>query len=348
MAKWGQAVFDAFDVASAATIDLTDVEDPLVRITGTTGITAITMNPNQLLIAIFVGALTVTHNGTTLNLPGATNWTTAANIGAILSADDSANVRVLPFPQAVVPIAAGGTGATSAATAFSNLKQGATTAATGVVELATDAETVTGTDTARATTPSNITARLAAPGAIGGTTPAAVTCTTLTANGNVTLGDAAGDTVVMNAKSITKPNAPLVLAYNSATDSAATGDGTLVTVDLDTEIYDRGSDFASDTYTAAVTGPHSVGGQVRVNPLTVSTHSTLVQVVTSNRNYRVYNDTAVKTAETIPLSSVGIADMDAGDTLVVQVTVSGGTKTVDIIGGAGTTLFTWLAVQLVG
>lgn len=69
--------------------------------------------------------------------------------------------------------------------------------AKGVVELATDAETVTGTDTARATTPANITARLAAPGTIGGTTPGAATFTTLTATtvnafttgGNITLAE---------------------------------------------------------------------------------------------------------------------------------------------------------------
>lgn len=51
---------------------------------------------------------------------------------------------------------------------------------TGTVELATDAETVTGSATDKVTTPANITARLAAPGAIGGTTPAAGTFTTLT------------------------------------------------------------------------------------------------------------------------------------------------------------------------
>ena len=50
----------------------------------------------------------------------------------------------------------------------------------GRVELATDAETVTGTDTARATTPANITAKMAAPGTIGGTTPAAGTFTAVT------------------------------------------------------------------------------------------------------------------------------------------------------------------------
>src|SRR3990167_2209921 len=58
----------------------------------------------------------------------------------------------------------------------------ATTDYSGKVELATDAETVTGTDTARATTPANITAKMAAPGAIGGTTPSTATFTTVTIN----------------------------------------------------------------------------------------------------------------------------------------------------------------------
>tara|TARA_R100001443_G_scaffold49057_1_gene61432 strand:+ start:208 stop:1866 length:1659 start_codon:yes stop_codon:yes gene_type:complete len=67
----------------------------------------------------------------------------------------------------------------------------ASASAAGLVELATDAETVTGTDTARATTPANITAKMAAPGAIGGTTAAAANFTTVGTTGNVTLGDAA-------------------------------------------------------------------------------------------------------------------------------------------------------------
>jgi hypothetical protein len=61
--------------------------------------------------------------------------------------------------------------------------------AKGVVELATNAETVTGTDTARATTPANITAKMAAPGAIGGTTPSTATFTTVTINTGITLAE---------------------------------------------------------------------------------------------------------------------------------------------------------------
>lgn len=53
----------------------------------------------------------------------------------------------------------GGGGGATYALSFANLKQDATTSATGVVELATDAETKTGTDTVRAITPSNLTAK---------------------------------------------------------------------------------------------------------------------------------------------------------------------------------------------
>lgn len=47
----------------------------------------------------------------------------------------------------------------NAATAFSNLKQASTTSATGVVELATNAETQTGTDTTRCVTPDDLTSK---------------------------------------------------------------------------------------------------------------------------------------------------------------------------------------------
>lgn len=55
-----------------------------------------------------------------------------------------------------LPIADGGTGASTALAAFDNLKQAASDTYTGVVELATDSETQTGTDTTRALTPANL------------------------------------------------------------------------------------------------------------------------------------------------------------------------------------------------
>lgn len=95
----------------------------------------------------------------------------------------------------------------------------ASTTVKGKVELATDAETVTGTDAVRAVTPAGLTARLAAPGAIGGTTPAAGTFTALTATTGAvtaTLGNlatsAAGAGLLLNPTTATGAAAsPVVL-----------------------------------------------------------------------------------------------------------------------------------------
>jgi hypothetical protein len=74
------------------------------------------------------------------------------------------------------------TGVVSVDTDVTDIVAAGTDLAAGKLELATDAETVTGSDTARATTPANITAKMAAPGAIGGTTPSTGVFTTLTVN----------------------------------------------------------------------------------------------------------------------------------------------------------------------
>jgi len=72
-----------------------------------------------------------------------------------------------------------GTDAARAVTPASLSARSATEARSGLAELATDVETVAGADTARVVTPAALTARLASPGAIGGTTPGAVTATSI-------------------------------------------------------------------------------------------------------------------------------------------------------------------------
>jgi hypothetical protein len=64
--------------------------------------------------------------------------------------------RIVDLPT--IAIDGGGTGATTAATAFDALKQASTESYTGVVELATTTEASTGTDTSRAVTAAGLTA----------------------------------------------------------------------------------------------------------------------------------------------------------------------------------------------
>lgn len=96
----------------------------------------------------------------------------------------------------------------------------ATTTVEGKVRLATDAEAVTGSLTTNvAINPGSLTARLAAPGPIGGTTPAAGDFTTLDSTGAIT----AGTTLTATLGDITATNGDLVLGTAGNKVSIATG-----------------------------------------------------------------------------------------------------------------------------
>jgi hypothetical protein len=73
-------------IASASTINLNTATGNRVHITGTTAITAVTLTRGPRTV-IFDGILTLTHNATTNNLPGAANITTAAGDRAIYESD---------------------------------------------------------------------------------------------------------------------------------------------------------------------------------------------------------------------------------------------------------------------
>lgn len=166
------------DLASASTCDIGAQLSTKLRITGTNGIASFGTNYRGPILLRFAGAVTLTYNATTLRSPGGANYTTTANEvmmawpiasvsgtfdgwqAATLGGGAVSGVAAITSGSITgitdLAIADGGTGASTAATAFSNLKQAATTSATGVVELATDAEAMAGTDTTRAVTPSNL------------------------------------------------------------------------------------------------------------------------------------------------------------------------------------------------
>jgi hypothetical protein len=81
-----------------------------------------------------------------------------------LSTDTSGSISLTTQVTGTLPVANGGTGQTTAAAAFDALKQSATDSYTGVVELATNAEALTGTDTTRPVTPASMRAGFSASG----------------------------------------------------------------------------------------------------------------------------------------------------------------------------------------
>lgn len=74
------------NIASASTINLDTATGNRVHITGTTTITAVTLTRGPRTL-IFDGALTLTHNATTNNLPGGANIITAAGDRAVYESD---------------------------------------------------------------------------------------------------------------------------------------------------------------------------------------------------------------------------------------------------------------------
>lgn len=96
------------DIASAATTDLGAVEGLMHDITGTTTITGFgTVRAGILKVLKFEGALTLTHNSTSLILPGGANVTTADGDIAIMFSEGSGNWRCLGYlPAATAPVAA--------------------------------------------------------------------------------------------------------------------------------------------------------------------------------------------------------------------------------------------------
>jgi hypothetical protein len=130
-------------IASATTTDIGAATGQYFDISGTTTITGLgTITAGAQRVAQFDGILTLTHNGTSLILPGAANITTAAGDTAGFVSLGSGNWACEWYTAASGQALVGASAAS--------------TTVAGIVELATTAETETGTDTTRAVTPDGL------------------------------------------------------------------------------------------------------------------------------------------------------------------------------------------------
>lgn len=123
-------------IASASTINLNTATGNRVHITGTTAITAVTLTRGPRTV-IFDGILTLTHNATTNNLPGAANITTAAGDRAIYEGDGTTVYCV-----SYIRVATTGTGSTVLSTSPTLVTPALGTPASGILSSCT----VDGTD----------------------------------------------------------------------------------------------------------------------------------------------------------------------------------------------------------
>jgi len=130
---------------------------------------------------------------------------------------------------------------------------------------------------------------------------------------------------------ITKPNQPAFLVRPASTQSNIALN-TANTVVFGTEIFDQNADFASNTFTAPVTGKYLLAYSLYVTTLDTAANYYESYLNTSNRIYYSTIDPGFGGADFsyFSFNITAIADMDANDTVDVKFYQSVGTAQTDI------------------
>ena len=129
---------------------------------------------------------------------------------------------------------------------------------------------------------------------------------------------------------LTMPNQPAFLARPSSNQEniATSSDVTLI---HDSEVFDQGNNFASNTFTAPVTGRYQFNVQAYVNQMPIDPSYIEVTLVTSNRSYYGTTDPgAYDQDNTYYVFGFSVlADMDASDTAYLRIRQQGGSQQLD-------------------
>ena len=131
---------------------------------------------------------------------------------------------------------------------------------------------------------------------------------------------------------VTKPLQPCFRVGSGTQTNMAVS--TNVNAVFDSEVFDIGNNFASNTFTAPVTGKYYLGLLMRLNQVDSAASYIQIVIVGSNRNTTVFtfhNATELSSdADNVTVSGSTILDMDANDTAYVRVRIQGGTAQTDV------------------
>ena len=150
------------------------------------------------------------------------------------------------------------------------------------------------------------------------------------------LGSALGTTTHMKFHSSGVITKPLQTAFSAKANGGQTNIALgNVNVDLATEVFDVGGDFATNTFTAPVTGKYQLNAHLYLGGLDKDADYIQAGIVTSNRGYYQVMSLNPFDADFLymDMTIVVLADMDASDTAHIRLYQSGGSTTLDIDGG---------------
>lgn len=146
---------------------------------------------------------------------------------------------------------------------------------------------------------------------------------------------------------MTNTSQPAFRYYNLNNITNATGDATNVFVTFDTKSFEQGSNFASNIFTAPVTGIYEFISQISIYNLGAAHTTGLFSFICSNSAYTTntrFNPATMRELGSgnniLGVTISQLASLSASDTMQVEIQVSGSTKTVGILGGSAGTYFT--------
>lgn len=141
---------------------------------------------------------------------------------------------------------------------------------------------------------------------------------------------------------VTMPLQPFVELKQTSQASNVTGDGTTYTIAWDTETFDVGSNYASNTFTAPVTGHYLVSASIYLGGMTAAADTIQYNVTFTNRTYCCWTQNVNDLDSTRSVVCSVIGQMDAGDTITQTCRVNGeSSNVVDFIdSGGGQSWFT--------
>ena len=150
-------------------------------------------------------------------------------------------------------------------------------------------------------------------------------------------GTALGTTTSMTFDADGQVTKPLQCAFNvkNSSNQSDIAVASYVRVTLGSEHYDIGGNFASNTFTAPVTGKYQLNVNVRIDAVANNSTYYLCYLTTSNQGYyQTLDSDAVSLSYFCFVISV-VADMDANDTAYIDIYQAGGTQQTDIVGTGG-------------
>ena len=148
-------------------------------------------------------------------------------------------------------------------------------------------------------------------------------------NSLVSVTNGATAQVISSAGEVTKPLQPAFSVNPSSTQSNLANNTQIA---FGTENFDVGSNFASNTFTAPITGKYQLNLQLRLNDIDSAASYIFVQVQTSNRNYQSIFDPGEFNGDLtyFYMHISAVADMDASDTASVHFYQPDGTAQTDV------------------